>query len=106
MKITRAEIKKNLPKKGFRMEKSGHHIYFYHEYQGRETGAYTYISHSSKQKDMSGDLLLSMRKQLRLESTREAADLMKCPMDGKGFNRILIEREAFIPASSSKERRK
>lgn len=106
MKVTRAEIEKNLPKKGFRKESSGHHVYFYHEYQGQETGAYTYVSHSSKQKDMSGDLLLSMRKQLRLETTREAADLMKCPLDGKDFNRILIKRGIFTPASSSKRRRK
>lgn len=33
MKITRTEIEKNLPKKGFRKDKSGHHIYFYHEYE-------------------------------------------------------------------------
>jgi hypothetical protein len=57
MKVDRAEIVKNLPKKGFRKEKTGHHIYFYHEYEGLETGAYTYISHSAKQKDVSGDIL-------------------------------------------------
>ena len=106
MKVTRAEIEKNLPKKGFRRDKSGHHIYFYHEYEGKETGAYTLISHSAKLKDMSGDLLLRMRKQLRLDTSREAVDLMKCPLDGEGFNRILVEKEVFKPASTSKSRRK
>ena len=106
MKLTRAKIEKNLPKKGFRKDKSGHHIYFYHEYEGRETGSYTFISHSAKQKDMSGDLLLNMRKQLRLDTAREAVDLMKCPMDGEGFNRILVEKEVFKPVSTSKRRRK
>ena len=101
MKATRAEIVKNLPKKGFRKEKSGHHIYFHHEYEGRETGAYTFISHSTKQKDVSGDLLLSMRRQLRLDTAKEAVDLMKCPMDEEGFNRILVEKEVFKPASTS-----
>jgi len=97
MKVDRTEIVKNLPKKGFRKEKTGHHIYFYHEYKGRETGAYTYISHSAKQKDVSGDILLSMRKQLRLNSTKEAVDLIRCPMDEQGFNRVLIERNVFSP---------
>ena len=72
MKVTRAAILRNLPKKGFRKE-SRHHIYFYYEYKGMETGAYTYISHSAKQKDVSGDLFLSMRKQLKLEAAIPAA---------------------------------
>ena len=106
MKVTRAAISKNLPKKGFRKEESGHHIYFYHEYKGIESRAYTYISHSAKQKDVSGDLLLSMKKQLKLETTREAVDLIKCPIDNEEFNRILIEREVFRPKPSSKKRGK
>lgn len=97
MKVDRTEIVKNLPRKGFRKEKTGHHIYFYHEYKGQETGSYTYISHSAKQKDVSGDILLSMRKQLRLNSTKEAVDLIRCPMDEEGFNRVLIERNVFSP---------
>lgn len=103
MKVTRAAILRNLPKKGFRKE-SGHHIYFYHEYNGMETGAYTYISHSAKQKDISGDLLLSMRKQLKLQTTREAVDPIKCPIDKEEFNRILIEKEVFRLEPSSKKR--
>lgn len=106
MKVTRIEIEKNLPKKGFRKDSSRHHIYFYHEYKGQETGAYTFISHSVKQKDVKGDLLLSMRKQLRLDTAREAADLMKCPMDGKKFNRILEKKEVFTPTTTSKKPRK
>ncbi|MDL2122095.1 MAG: hypothetical protein LWX51_03210 [Deltaproteobacteria bacterium] len=106
MKVDRSEISKNLPKKGFRKEPSGHHIYFYHEYNGLETGVCTYISHSAKQKDVSGDLLLSMRKQLRLESIKEAVDLIKCPIDKEEFNRILIERKVFRSEPSSKKRGK
>jgi len=106
MKVDRSEISKNLPKKGFRKEPSGHHIYFYHEYKGQETGVCTYISHSAKQKDVSGDLLLSMRKQLKLETTREAVDLIKCPINKEEFNRILIERKVFSPKPASKKRGK
>jgi hypothetical protein len=71
-----------------------------------ETGAYTYTSHSAKQKDVSGDLLSSMRKQLKLETTREAVDLIKCPIDKEEFNRILIKRKVFSPKLASKKRRK
>ncbi len=106
MKVDRAEVNKNLPKKGFRKETSGRHIYFHHEYQGQETGVYTYISHSAKQKDISGDLLLSMRKQLRLESIKEAVDLIVCPIDKEDFNRILVENGVFNRVSASKKRRK
>lgn len=99
MKVDRTEIEKNLPKKGFRKEREGHHIYFYHEYEGKETGVYTYISHSSKLKDISGDLLTSMRKQLRLDSNREAVDLFKCPLDKDGLNTALIKKGVFNPSS-------
>ncbi|PXF56404.1 MAG: hypothetical protein C4B58_13540 [Deltaproteobacteria bacterium] len=104
MKVTRAEILRNLPKKGFRKE-SLHHIYFYHEYKGMETGAYTYISHSAKQKDVSGDLISSMRKQLRLDSMKETVALIKCPMDKKEYEKILIDRSIFDPSTISKNGR-
>ncbi len=106
MKVDRAEVNKNLPKKGFRQETSGHHIYFYHEYEGQETGVYTYISHAVKQKDISGDLLLSMRKQLRLESIKEAVDLIVCPMDKEAFNQTLIKNGVLSRTPASKKRRK
>ncbi len=106
MKVSRADIKKNLPQKGFKKKKSGHHIYFHHEYNGIETGIKTYISHSAKQRDIAGDLLSSMRKQLRLDSMKETVALIKCPMDKKEYEKILIEKEVFRPKPSSKKRGK
>lgn len=97
MKVDRSVIEKNLKKKGFRKEKSGHHIYFYHEFNGQETGVYTKLSHSAKLKDISGDLLLSMRKQLRLETNKDAVDLFNCPMDKDKYNRVLIKNNIFSP---------
>jgi ribosomal protein S7 len=38
MKVSRADIKKNLPQKGFKKKKFGHHIYFHHEHNRVETG--------------------------------------------------------------------
>jgi len=105
MKVSRADIKKNLPKKGFKKKKFGHHIYFHHEYNGVETGIKTYISHSAKQRDIAGDLLSSMRKQLRLDSMRETVALIRCPMDKKEYEKILIDRSIFDPSTISKNGR-
>jgi len=105
MKVSRADIKKNLLQKGFKKKKFGHHIYFHHEYNRVETGIKTYISHSAKQKDVSGDLLSSMRKQLRLDSMKETVALIKCPMDKKEYEKILIDRSIFDPSTISKNGR-
>ena len=95
MKVDRQEIIDNLPQKGFRKESDGDHIYFYHEYQGQETGSWTKVSHSKKVKDYQGDLLTQMRKQLHLETTKQVFDLFKCPLDQKHFEQIL-KRQSFI----------
>ena len=105
MKVSRADIKKNLPQKGFKKKKFGHHIYFHHKYNGIETGIKTYISHSAKQRDIAGDLLSSMRKQLRLDSMKETVALIKCPMDKKEYEKILIDKTIFDPSTISKNGR-
>ena len=96
MKIDRDDVEKNLPKKGFRREES-RHIYFYHEFEGQETGSYTYISHSSRTRDISDGLLNAMRKQLRLDKTKDVVDLVECPLDGNELNNILIRNGVFSP---------
>ena len=95
MKVNRSNIEKNLPKKGFRKDKSSHHVYFYHEYKGRETGAYTYLSHSTKLTDITGDLLLSMRKQLKLDNNKDVVNLCNCPMEEEEYNKVLIDKNIF-----------
>lgn len=93
MKVDRSDIEKQLPKKGFQKEKSGHHIYFHHMHKGKPTGAYTYISHSPKFRDISGDILASMKKQLELDTTKQVADLCKCPISGDDYNNILRQKD-------------
>lgn len=92
MRVDRSKVIKNLPKKGFRKDNSRSHIYFYHEAGGKETGPYTYVSHSKKDKEISGGLLKCMRKQLGLDTIRQTIDLIECPMDGDGFNSILKDK--------------
>ena len=95
MRVDRSTALKSLRKKGFRSEKSRDHIYFYHEVDGQETGPFTKISHSRKKRDIWGDLLRSMRKQLRLDTIRQVVDLLNCPMDGSEFNSIMKEKGVF-----------
>jgi len=95
MKVDRSEAIKSLSQKGFREERSRDHIYFHHEFRGQVTGPWTKVSHSRKKKDISGDLLSCMRKQLRLDTNRDTADLLSCPMDGDTFNTIMKAKGIF-----------
>jgi len=95
MTVNRSKAIKSLQQKGFRKENSTHHIYFHHEFEGKETGAYTYFSHSKQKKDISGYLLRSMRKQLRLDSISQAVALLECPMDEETYNSIVREKGDF-----------
>lgn len=90
MSIPRRIIEKSLPDKGFVRENDHDHRYFYHEYNGRRTGAYTYTSHGSKgYKDYGDELLKRMRVPLHLDYLREVKNLCLCPMDGNDYNQIL-----------------
>ncbi len=95
MKVDRSKAIRSLQQKGFRKESSTHHIYFHHEFKGKETGPYTYVSHSKQKKDISENLLLSMRKQLRLNSISQIVALLECPMDGDTYNSIIREKGVF-----------
>jgi hypothetical protein len=90
MVISRKLMEKNLPKKGFIYEYHGcDHIFFRHSVDGKYTGIFTKMSHSQKLKDISGDLLTLMRKQLALDSNRQVFDLITCPIGGQEYNQIL-----------------
>ena len=95
MRVDRSKAIRSLCQKGFRKDESRDHLYFYHEFKGKETGSWTKISHSGKRRDIAGDLLVCMRKQLRLDNTAQAVDLLKCPMDGDLFNSVLKRKGVF-----------
>lgn len=86
--VDRDQIERALPQKGFVREDT-HHRYFWHEYGGRRTGAYTYTSHGSHYKTYSDPLLKKMKQQLRLDSIHDVKDLLQCPMNGELYNQKL-----------------
>lgn len=93
MIVSRKEIETSLPNKGFERDDSRDHIRYRHMYQGRYTGIVTWISHSRRERDIARDLLMLMKRQLRLDTNKEAFDLLSCPMGGDEYINILIERE-------------
>ncbi len=92
MQIDKMVISKNLQKKGFVIEES-HHLYFHHEYNGKRTGIYTYLSHGSKNKSIGDPLLNMMKKQLKLDNKQQVIDFFKCPMTTDDYNDILIDKK-------------
>lgn len=88
MKVERKDILKNLPKKGFVKDDNGHHVYFHHQVNGKNTGPYTYVSHDKNKTKTFSDVTL-IRKQLRLDTNREAVELIDCRMDGATYQEIL-----------------
>lgn len=95
MQVERRTIESNLPNKGF-IEERSHHKYFYHEYNGLRTGAYTYTSHGSQYKDYSIPLLKRMKKELRLDTIKQVVDLFVCPLDRDGYNKILRDKGIIL----------
>ncbi len=74
-----------------------HSLFFHHEYNGKKTGISTYFSHSARQKDISGDLLTFLRKQLSLDKSFDVVELLECPMRAEDYNTILITKGVFKP---------
>lgn len=99
MQIDRKVIEGALPKKGF-VEENTHHRYFYHEYKGRRTGAYTYTSHGSNYKSYGVTLLKRMKSELRLDSTAQVADLCNWPMSADQYNDHLRHKGLLSDPSS------
>lgn len=91
MQIDRNEIESSLVTKGFARDDT-HHRYFYHEVKGKRTGISTHTSHGSRYKTYGGNLLKQMKRQLRLDTLSQVADLFRCPMTGEDYNNILKEK--------------
>lgn len=91
MQVAKRKIESSLAKKGF-IRDENHHTYFYHEYKGKRTRIYTYISHGDKSKTYGNPLLSRMKRQLKLDTLSQVLDLLKCPMSGKEYNHILKDK--------------
>lgn len=94
--VPRDTIESTLPKKGFVLTPAKQsHKYYYHEYNGKRTGAYTYTSHGTSYKTYGDELLKRMKVELKLDTLKEVRDLLLCPMDADAYNTKLIEKGIF-----------
>ena len=90
MQLDRRAIESSLARKGFAEDRTRDHRYFHHEYGGKRTAIYTYTSHgSAKYKTYADPLLNRMKKELKLDSVAQLADLVNCPMSRDGYNEHL-----------------
>lgn len=101
MQLEKREIERSLLKKGFAKVES-HHTYFHHKYLGIETGAFTYTSHG-KAMTYGVNLISRMRQQLQLRTNQQVVDLVKCPLDSDGYNRVLIDKGVFTEEEISRK---
>lgn len=65
---------------------------FYLSNKGKITGVHTFLSHGLR--EYNADLLAKMRDQLHL-SGQELEDLIRCPLSGEEYIRLLEERGIF-----------
>jgi hypothetical protein len=94
--VPRDTIESTLPQKGFVLDGTKQsHRYFYHEYNGKRTGAYAFTSRGSNYKTYGDELLKRLKVQLRLETLKDVRDLLLCPMDAEAYNNKLIEKHVF-----------
>lgn len=92
--IPRKTIKASLLKKGF-VKGKGDHSYYHHKYNGKITGAYTYVSTGSSYKEYDDNLFVRMKKELKLQRLSEVKKLLDCTMDGNDYNVKLREYGAI-----------
>ena len=99
MPIERKLIETSLLKKGF-VQEGGDHKYYYHEFNGKRTGAYAYVSRGSQYKTYDDNLLSAIKKELRLDTLREAKNLLECPMSKDEYNSILRKKGILVKFES------
>lgn len=82
------DIKKSLLAKGFQQESTHHEMYWFYIGEKR-TSVRTRISHGATEYD--DKLMGLMARQLKLRRS-EFDDLIKCPLSGEGYSKLLIEQ--------------
>jgi predicted transcriptional regulator len=75
----RDTISGNLQKKGFVLSERDHKYFSYHSKNGKKTCVFTKISHGTKYKVISDNLLAQMSKQCKL-SKADFLELIDCPL--------------------------
>jgi hypothetical protein len=90
--LARKDIQSGLEAKGFRLAPARDHEYLHLYVQGRKTHVFTKLSRGTRYRDYGDALLKRVKQQLRLANLGELRDLVRCPMSGKDYVRLLYQR--------------
>lgn len=91
MSLDRSKVTKNLPQKGFIETKERSHIFYHFHYNGKKTHIRTHVSHGSKYRTLSDDLVSSMSRQCKL-SAKNFRGLAECTLSHDEY--VLLLRKA------------
>lgn len=80
--------KESLTKKGFYEDRASKHSFYFLHYNGNKTSIRTQFSHGSNE-DIGDRLLSSIKSQLKLNSSNEVANFLKCTMSEVEYLEIL-----------------
>jgi hypothetical protein len=88
------KVEKSLRSKGFRRDNTHHRFFIYWTQAGRKTTIKTKTSHGTSSKSIGASLLGKMADQCRLDMS-EFLDFVDCPLDQKGYEKILEQKGAL-----------
>jgi predicted RNA binding protein YcfA (HicA-like mRNA interferase family) len=80
------DVAASLTRKGFSARES-HHTMYHFLYEGKDIGVFTKISHGER--EIGIGLIKRMRANMRLNSNREFARFVECPMSQAEYEQIL-----------------
>jgi hypothetical protein len=89
--VPRDTAQRSLGQKGFRVDPSKDHIFFFHVVDGKETGIKTKISHTKSFKEITGDILGMITKQLKLDTSQQTFEFLDCKMSATQYNEIALK---------------
>jgi hypothetical protein len=95
--LSKSTVVKGLEKKGFELDKNSHHRWFrYFTPDGRKSLAKTKVSQGRGSEDLDTTRLKLMGTQCGLDTSRQFADLVKCPLSRDEFEQIIVSK-GLIP---------
>ena len=86
MPALRRVAEASLLRKGFRRDNRDHRLFHFY-LRGQKTSIFTFTSHGAR--EISDDLLLLMKRELKLDTLKHVRDLLNCPMDESAFVEVL-----------------
>lgn len=89
--VARRDIEAALTKKGFTLDSSGDHDYYYLTVNGAKTGIYTKLSRGTRYREIQSPLVAKIAEQIGLSKT-EFMNFVNCTLSGAQHRALLVDR--------------